>query len=147
MYYCDTCGKRIEDVEDGWIEWLNSGVNGKTTYKGMRLVHHNKVCRYNETVVSNTHKDTIVSDNHLKYFIGDDGLMRMFEYLSDGFFEDTSEVYEMIKRLNVAGYEKARKNIDKAYYDGIINVHEKENGLLYQVKIKEINSTYVDFDN
>src|SRR5690606_32912614 len=37
---CDTCGRLIERVEDGWVEWLTRETEvGPREYYALRLVH------------------------------------------------------------------------------------------------------------
>ena len=43
---CDSCGRDIESVEDGWVEWLTERDSNKGY--GMRLVHHDEKCMYDE---------------------------------------------------------------------------------------------------
>jgi hypothetical protein len=50
-------------------------------------------------------------DLSLPEFWGPDGLMHLPDFIAQGSVE-TSEALEMIKRLNVPGYERARIHID-----------------------------------
>ena len=49
-------------------------------------------------------------DLSLTEFLGPDGLMHLLDFIAKGRVE-TSEVLEMIKRLNVPGYEQSRIHI------------------------------------
>ncbi len=48
-------------------------------------------------------------DSSLSEFLGPDGLMHLLDFVAKNSVE-TSEVLEMIKRLNVPGYEQGRKD-------------------------------------
>ena len=37
FWICDKCGKKIESIEDGWVEWMT--LVGENHSKNMRIVH------------------------------------------------------------------------------------------------------------
>ncbi len=92
-WICDTCKEQIENVKDGWVEWLTlrDDRNGRSPATGLRLVHHKPAsplegdhgCQYNDEAEYKRRKASL-SDLPLEYFLGDQGLMQLTEMLSDG---------------------------------------------------------------
>lgn len=123
-WICDNCGEKIEDVKDGWVEWLESkDQNDDYKCKGIRIVHRVK-CIYNEDLLYKKNK-SLVSDMDLESFSGPDGLMELLEFISDNKFEDNEEVIEVIKRIHIPGYEEARIYFDEAIAEGIFEPNTK----------------------
>lgn len=131
-WICDTCGQKIQDPEHGWVEWLaKSDDSGKRSLRGVRLVHHcthsplggeNK-CQYdgNYEYKKDGH---LISDMELKYFLGPNGLMELLSMLSDENVPK-EEIIEMIKRLHIPGYERARRHFDEAISEGVFDPNSK----------------------
>lgn len=119
---CDSCGKDINSVEEGWIEWL-SDINSKKCY-GMRIVHHDERCMYNEKYEYHQNKNS-VPGMHLSYFNSPDGFIRLLEMISDEDFQNNDEVLEMIKRLFVKDYEIARRYFSEAISEGYFEPNTK----------------------
>ena len=127
MWICDTCGEPIEKVEDGWVEWLHKSDNGIYIDKGLRLVHHkpasplktNGGCQYKE---QESFKDGFtVGDLPLKYFLNDGGLMLLLEkFVSTTLPKE--EIIELIKRLHIKDYEKARPGLMKQFLEILFNL-------------------------
>lgn len=125
---CDTCGKPIETVEDGWVEWLSVEDLKNNTYRqyGLRLVHHKPAsprntedgCQYNAQEQFQNNRAT-VQDTPLEELVGGFGLMNLLEYI-DAKDLPNKDVVEMIKRLHVPLYEQARLYFDDAISEGII---------------------------
>lgn len=121
-WICDTCGERIEKVEDGWVEWMKYPKDGadrgevkKYEGKGLRLVHHRSVnpgCAYDQKVEYATRKG-LLSDLPLSEFLGPDGLMQLLGFIATNIVP-TEECLEMIKRLHIPEYEDARRFFDEA---------------------------------
>lgn len=133
---CDTCGKPINAVDDGWVEWLSRPIAGEE-YKrddhSLRLVHQKHAsptdnrehaCYHNEDKWY-AQDGSMVSDLPLASFLGPDGLMTLLEFLSDKRFLEQDQVIEMIKRLHIPGYEQARHSFDAAIYDGVFEPNTK----------------------
>lgn len=126
---CDQCGQPILSIEDGWVEWLDgrtSDVRAEVS-RSLRLVHHRtaspysdrkNACYHDEDKWFKSHNYT-VSDLPLSSFVGPDGLVILLSFLADKRFADPGEVLEMIKRLHVPNYEKARNYLDAAISDGV----------------------------
>lgn len=118
-WFCDTCGKLIERVEDGWVEWVTyTDKEGRHTARDLRLVHFRPDCYFNDQV-ERSKDGGGVSDLPLKSFLGIDGLMYLLSKLSQGEIP-TGQLLEMIMRLHIPGYEFARRHFDKALRKGII---------------------------
>jgi len=121
QFICDHCGTVIEKVEDGWLEWIN---DGKRPVHGFRIVHHlvasplggQDGCYYRDRLN--------VSDNHLEYYMGADGLVRllaMYDKEHGYGVEDPAELAETIRRLHVRHHEEARRYIGRAIGDGFVS--------------------------
>lgn len=138
MWYCDKCGGKIDNVEEGWIEW-RTDIYGESTKRasGMRLVHRID-CLYPD----NTGDNTIPADRALKSFSGPDGLINFIEMLQYEEFKNNDEVYEMIKRVHVPGYEEARRHFCEAVKDGVIESDAQRFGVVYQSEIETILKEY-----
>lgn len=121
---CDSCGRDIESVEDGWVEWLTERDSNKGY--GMRLVHHDEKCMYDDRY-EHFQNNASVSDMHLSYFNSQDGLIRLLEMISDEDFKNNDEVLEIIKRLFVDNYEIARLYFSAAISEGYFEPNTKAN--------------------
>lgn len=143
-WICDKCTQLIEQPEDGWLEWLcKEGEDGRLEGRGLRLVHHypssplrtDRRCQYDERLEYPKDGST-VRDFSLKEAIGPDGLMRLLQMLRDNELPQ-EEVIEIIKRLNIPGYEIARSFASEAVSQGIIDLAGPD-GFLYQQQIDSI---------
>lgn len=116
-WICDTCGRTIEKVEDGWVEWLSHV--GTKKQRGFRLVHHvgGNHCQYDGQAVFER-DGSIISDQPVREFVGADGLMLLLLMISEGELPK-EEVVEMTKRLHVPGYEHARRHFKRAIAEGV----------------------------
>lgn len=65
---CASCGGCIEELEDGWVEWLEEGERGERLL-GFRVVHNHRRCQYERFEVA--------GDHHLSHFVGARGLLRL----------------------------------------------------------------------
>jgi len=128
---CDTCGGRITEAKDGWVEWLYEHDSDREY--GLRLVHHRPAsprpggCQYDGREEFARSRNS-VKDLELPFFLSPDGLMQLLQMVSDGRFSDREEVLEMIKRLHVPGYEKAHRHLEAAVAEG---VYEPNAPLMY----------------
>jgi len=124
-WICDTCGEKIENAKDGWVEWITVTDGDDKEGRDLRLVHHMPAsprkqppgCQHDES--SEFAEDRgILSDMSLEDFLGPNGLMRFLVFIhKDELPKD--DVLEMIKRLFIPGYEVARFHFDKAMYEGV----------------------------
>jgi hypothetical protein len=117
QFVCDECGQIIKNINDGWFEWID--LKGDDIH-GFRIVHFSgasprfkqgKNCYYPEHLG--------ISDNHLKYFTGEDGLGYLLS-LFERRLRDPKEVIEMIRRLHIPHYEEARFFFKRAIDEGFI---------------------------
>jgi hypothetical protein len=124
-WICDKCGRKIDNVNDGWVEWLTPTTDNfpERNNFGIRIVHSTD-CLYTDRECDN-HK-AIPGDARLKDFTGADGLMDLLRFISDDAFKDKEEVLEIIKRIHIPGYEEARKHIDAAIAYGAYEPNTKE---------------------
>ena len=106
QWYCDSCGEVISKPEDGWLEWYTD-VKEFNNGKGYRIVHHEDHCMYDQHVMYKQKKS--VSDMHLDYYMGPDGLVNLLSYIDFDRVEKNSELVDIIRRLHVPYYEEARK--------------------------------------
>jgi hypothetical protein len=124
-WYCDVCGKKIESVEDGWLEWVYfKGEEGNGQGRGLRIVHKDKQCMYNSQLEYKRDKG-ITKDDNLKSFLGSDGLMLLLEFLADGEIPK-EELLEVIKRIHIPGYEIAHCHFTDAINEGVFEPNRKE---------------------
>ena len=110
QWYCDYCGELIESPEDGMLEW---DTNEKLEAKNYRIVHGRwlKTCNVGKD-------DTHLSDGHLHWFLGDDGLINLLAHYHR-YIVNFKEVNEIIRRLHIEYYEEARMYVQYAQEDGL----------------------------
>ena len=125
---CDACKQPIAAVTEGWVEWLASeDPTGVTTLKGLRLVHRlsggrrgriPQRCRYYTR--EEFKKDrSIVEGLPLDRFTGPDGLVLLLSLIAEHELP-TDELLELVKRLQVPGYEDARELFGPAISQGVV---------------------------
>ncbi|WP_321379132.1 hypothetical protein [Trichococcus shcherbakoviae] len=124
IWRCDSCGKDINSVEAGWVEWLRDRDSDK--YYGMRIVHHDEKCMYNDRYEHFENNNSVL-DMHLSSFYSQDGHISLLELISDGQFKNNDEVLEVIKRLFIPDYEVARLYFRDAISEGYFEPNTKEN--------------------
>jgi len=117
-WICDTCGTLIKLPSDGRMEWLEFKIGGVSKGRGLRLVHHLSASPHKATSTVGCYSyveaySSGLCDGELSEFLGDDGLMFLLSKLANDQLPQ-DEVIEMIKRLHVSGYEKARLHFDAA---------------------------------
>lgn len=114
-WFCDRCFRPIRRVEDGWVQWWSTGNPPNGRGERLQLVHHKSAsplknsdcgcCFHPNSPLSRS--GYTVEDLPLRYFVGHEGLMRLFNLLEEeGLPQD--EVLEMCKRLHIPGYERVR---------------------------------------
>ncbi|USE00240.1 hypothetical protein JKJ11_15135 [Vibrio sp. SCSIO 43133] len=123
---CDSCGREIESVEDGWVEW-RSYLSKERQDDGFRLVHHRRIdkqCAYDEDKLFA--EGAILADGALEWYLSTNGLMMLLSYIHDDSIKK-DEVVEMIKRLHIEGYEQARLHFNEAIQEGIFEPNTPPN--------------------
>src|SRR5215204_2165139 len=95
QWYCDSCGDIIECAEDGWMEWHSDEYG--TNAKGFRIVHNRLACMYSDSKLI---RDGLhISDNHLVYFLGVDGLAHLLHVMEHQTNGKSPELIEIVRRL------------------------------------------------
>jgi hypothetical protein len=139
---CDSCGSPITGIEDGWVEWLASDKRGKTRLKGVRLVHTRAAspkkrqkggCQYDAAREFHDRR-CLVEGLSLARFVGPDGLMLLLSFVAS---EEAprNEVLELIKRVQIPGYELAIPYFQQAITQGLF-VPSIGNGFFLQSEIR-----------
>jgi hypothetical protein len=133
QFICDECGEVIEKIEDGWLEWIDNTGN---PIHGFRIVHasgrsprfkNGGNCYYPEYLG--------ISDNHLEYFTGMNGLAYLLS-IFDRNLRDPKELVEIIRRLHIAYYEEARLFLKRAIEEGFIDCWDDTQVILKRVIVK-----------
>ena len=143
---CDSCGGLISDVEEGWVEWIDyTDESGNRKGRDLRLVHHNAIDSENTQCQFDSARERAkdggsISDLPLKCFLGPDGLTALLAMIAEDELPKEM-VIEMICRLHVPGYERARPFMDKAIAEGIISL-DRPRGLYSQNQVKTILQEY-----
>lgn len=139
---CDSCGSPITGIEDGWVEWLASDERGKTRLKGVRLVHNRAAspkkrqkrgCQYDAAREFHDRR-CLVEGLSLARFVGPDGLMLLLSFVAS---EEApqNEFLELIKRVQIPGYEQAVPYFQQAITQGLF-VPSIGNGFFLQSEIR-----------
>lgn len=137
---CDKCRKNISTPEEGYIEWVrNNTTNDLTRF---HIVHNKHACLYNEKEMLEK-LNARVPGNHLKYFLGIDGLIKLLNLIDNDNVVNKFEVVEIIKRTQVLGYEEAQNFFKEAYSRGMID-GPNDNGFYFPPisHIDEINKRF-----
>lgn len=143
---CASCEKLITSVEDGWVEWLVDGEDdkGASTISGFRLVHHDQSagaagvrggCRYHAGQEFARHR-SIVEGLPLARFVGFDGLMLLFSFISSGEMP-LEDVLELSKRVQIPGYEQSRDLLQNLLAKGLFGASIGE-GFYLQSEIQTV---------
>jgi hypothetical protein len=140
---CDQCGRMIAKPEHGLLQWLASSKDGQPAGRDLRIVHVNHAsplglpdgCGPNPSV--EFAKDgSALSDVPLHWMLEPDGLVRLLAFVDEGEFP-ANEVNQIIMRLFVPGYEKARPYFQKAIDAGIVDA-DRDNVYFYQSQLGDI---------
>jgi hypothetical protein len=125
---CGACGGLIRRVEDGRVEWLalEEG-SGKTRISGLQLVHNlatspiSSGCQYDAREEFQRNR-SIVEGLSLDHFVGPDGLMFLLSLMLMTSGEKVAEdVIELVKRVQIPGYEQARELFQPAIEQGLFS--------------------------
>jgi len=129
QWVCDSCGGRINEAHEGWLEWLHREEGGKRVNSSPRIVHirpaspGQRGCQYNQRAEFERGQ-YIVGDLSLTEVTGDDGLMTLLSFVSDGYFEK-EQALEIIKRLHIPDYDVVRRHFDAAIGEGVFEPNTK----------------------
>ncbi len=143
MWWCDRCFRPVHRVEDGWVQWLSIGRYPNIKAKDLQLVHvkgasplteSDTGCYFDQRAIFQR-TGYITEDLPLRNFVGPDGLMMLLRLLEEGELPK-EEVLEMIKRLHIPGYERARHCFEEAIAAGAFEPNTQP-GYHYQYQIEE----------
>jgi hypothetical protein len=105
-FYCDVCGKPIDDLKRGYVIWKTDGPDHRE--HSFKIIHQ-KVCDQKDYGASMPLMD----------YLGPDGLSRLLAFLSYGPLAQTSEkekgpadmdeFVDLVRRLQIPHYEEARR--------------------------------------
>lgn len=110
QWICDTCNKKINTPDEGWVEWVSFG--GEIPPQEFYIVHNDQFCYRHSRRRGR-------KDMHLEYFLGPDGLMKLMSLYDPGAHnyssnleivlpKDMLEWNEIVRRLQIPYYEEAR---------------------------------------
>ncbi len=110
QWVCDSCKELIETPDDGWLEWVGMD---ELPPQEFHIVHNNEMCFRHS-------RRRERQDNHLKYFLGPDGLVELMALFDPGLHnkpkpsdvvlpKDMLEWAEIVRRLHIPYYEEARQ--------------------------------------
>jgi hypothetical protein len=122
---CTTCGEFITRIEDGRVEWLAGEEEGSATLRGLRLVHRREAspksggCQYDMRKEFRRNR-SIVEGLSLERFVGPDGLMLLLSMIASG-ESSAEEIIELVKRVQIPGYEQARELFEIAIENGFLS--------------------------
>lgn len=112
-WYCDVCGKPIEDVQNGYVIWHPD--HGKA--HGFKIIHQKKCDQKNHH-----------ASGPLGQFVGPDGLAYLLAKLSRGPLQETEvsgseggvanfdEYVDFVRRVQTPYYEEARRRFGNEDY-------------------------------
>lgn len=141
-WICDHCGNPITSIEDGRVEWLACDGRGKPRVEGLRLVHaraqspksrRKNGCQYDARREFHDRR-CLVGGLSLERFVGPDGLMLLLSFMAAG-ETPKDEILELIKRVQIPGYEQASPYFQEAINRGLI-VPSIGNGYFLQSEIR-----------
>lgn len=129
QWVCDSCGSRISEASEGWLEWLNREENGERVNHSPRIVHIRPAsprphgCQYDQRAEFQR-TESLVNDLSLTEVTGADGLITLLSFASDNYFGQ-EQALEIIKRLHVPDYDLVRRHFDAAIADGVFEPNTK----------------------
>lgn len=145
-WICERCGEAIKTAGDGWLQWIEVKTeSGDHKMRDLTLVHHVPAspredahphgCQFDGEVEYRNDKGT-VADLQLAEFCGADGLMRLLSLIAEN-ESVRADLTEMIKRIQIPGYERARRYMNEAIRRGVIEPN-LPSGCLWQSDIQAI---------
>ncbi len=147
-WVCDTCGKTINSPKEGWVEWTTIPSAGITRIvREMRIVHNRTAsphgpygsCQFDEWHEFANGKG-IVFGSSLQDYIGPDGLMKLVAEAADPIFQNI-DIMEIITRIQVPGYDRAKGHLAKAVAEGVIQ-SKRPKGFYSQAEIRGVLEHY-----
>jgi hypothetical protein len=145
-WVCDRCEGQIKTAGDGWLQWIIvAGEPGEHKMRDLSLVHHlpasprkeNQAhgCQFDERM--EYRKDGgIVGDLGLDNYCGPDGLMQLLSMVAE-YGSSTTEILQMIQRIHIPGYERARLHARRAISEGVFEPN-LPSGFYWQADIRAV---------
>jgi hypothetical protein len=123
IWYCDTCGETISNPGEAFLQWV---VAEDDSIHDVRIVHELSStprerplgCFIDDQQVRREGRGR-VQDYGLEAYLGSDGLMYLLSMSEIGF--PPKQIYELVRRLHVPGYETVRKHLPRAIERGVID--------------------------
>jgi hypothetical protein len=142
-WYCDKCRRLIKEADHGWVEWIALAAPDGTPERGrnIRIVHHASHssrqggCHYQPDLKGERNKNSIIF-LPLTDVQGSDGLMLLFGKIAEQELP-TLELLEIIKRIHIPGYERARRHAKDAL-DAEVFEQRGPDGYWSQSEIQQI---------
>jgi hypothetical protein len=120
QWICDTCGELIAEAKDGWLEWQRKerpdGSYGRFAF---RICHHLLASPRKKENPEGCYRNK-QSHNHLREFLGPDGLTAFVGMIERGEIDDLKNWAEIVRRLFTPGYEEARQHFREAVEEGLL---------------------------
>lgn len=149
-WICDTCGKRIKNAGQGWLQWVSRYEGDVLHGRDLQIVHHSTAsplkdrmgrqgCYFSDAEELRKDGGT-TSGGHLATFLGPDGLMQLLSFIQSG-EAPAAQTIEVIKRLHIPGYESARPFLEQAVSEGIIEPN-MPNGFYWQNELSQVIEEY-----
>lgn len=111
-YYCDTCGEVINANNHGAIEWHQDSSQDKIIASGFRICHTNASCyKHSRNTFDLHHLDAQKILVFVCTFLNKDKYREV---------NDVEELIEVFQRIVIPSYEEARKYIDVADEEGLL---------------------------
>ncbi len=121
-WYCDTCGEAINNPEQAFLQWV---VGKDNSVRDIRIVHElsstpkkKPLGCFIDEERERQQNGGRVQDYGLEAYLGSDGLTYLLSMSEIGF--PPEQIYELVRRLHVPGYENVRKHLGRAVAEGVI---------------------------
>lgn len=125
-WHCDTCGEAISNPSEAFLQWV---VGKDESIRDVRIVHQLSSTPKSKPLgcfidEERERRDNggRVQDMGLDAYLGADGLMYLLSMSEIGF--PPEQIYELVRRLHVPGYECVRKDLRRAVAEHVIEQGE-----------------------
>jgi hypothetical protein len=155
QWLCDTCGRLIEGVAEGYVEWNAENTFGdKEIAKDFHIVHVGGRSSLGPPGYCFQHQNARGRrDLPMKDFLGPKGIAQMLSFLDVGTFHleeysghavgDMREFVELFRRTQLPYYEQARNYFSRAKRDDFLG-SPNEIYLFMPQTLKEIIQEYAE---
>lgn len=107
-WYCDVCGKKIEDAKEGYVIWKTSKELKSHSFK---IIHQTK-CALKDHHASSS-LENFLGENALVYLLSMLSIGPIKKSIGQGSYCDVADIDEFvdfIRRVKTPFYEEARRN-------------------------------------